>query len=118
MKGTNKQTEPIYELFGWEFRKLRKVFGYSAREFAEYLAAENAPITSSRSVYRLEEERFLPLRYIESFKRMVGVDLFNNTVTRLRNDPGQYREGYLYFVDQEERVKAHYSKQEGRNKAH
>lgn len=85
------------------------VFGYSAREFAEYLAAENAPITSARSVYRLEEERFLPLRYVEYFKRMVGVDLFNSTITRLRNEPGPYREGYLHYMEQEAQIKAHYS---------
>lgn len=57
---------------GYELRRIRERCGYSAREFAEYLASTGAPITTARSVYRLQERYIVPPRYVDALREFVG----------------------------------------------
>lgn len=86
--------QELQSLFGWELFHLRREFGYRAREYAEHLKRESAPITSARSVYRLEAEHRVPQRYVESFRRMVGADLFDQKLQQLRSGASQYGQMY------------------------
>lgn len=64
-------------------RSIRERCGYSAREFAEFLALLDAPITTTRSVYRLEAEQEVAPRYVDAMRAFVGPINFDHTLQRL-----------------------------------
>ena len=69
---------------GCELRDVRRRCGYSAREFAEYLLEINAPMTTARSVYRVEGLRSAPTRYVDALKVFVGLANFTRALEEIR----------------------------------
>lgn len=61
---------------GRDMKKIRERCGYSAREFAELLRSIGARITTTRSVYRLEERRTIKPRYVDALTSLVGAKNF------------------------------------------
>jgi hypothetical protein len=72
-----------HNVSGREFREIRARCGYSAREFAEFLSEINAPITTARSVYRLDDMTVVPARYVDALHAFVGTANFKNELKRL-----------------------------------
>lgn len=68
---------------GRDLKKIRERCGYSAREFADYLRMKRARITTARSVYRLEDLRTVPHRYIDALADFVGRRYFNESLAEL-----------------------------------
>lgn len=62
---------------GREFQEIRKRCGYRAGELAEMLREQNAPITTKRSIYLLEAERYVPTRYVDALRALVGAVNFD-----------------------------------------
>lgn len=85
-------------LFGWESKKLRKELGFAAREVAESFYRQRIPLQSARSIYRIEQERYVKPRYVEAFRQMVGDELFNRTLAWLRNSPEGYQYRYVNAI--------------------
>lgn len=71
------------QITGYDLKRIRERCGYTAREFANYLLVKRARITTARSVYRLEENRRIPYRYIESLKDFVGRRGFNDSLAEI-----------------------------------
>jgi len=69
---------------GSEFKAIRKLCGFSAREVAEYFKSIGIPGATLRSVYRIEEEDVVPLRHIEALKTLVGKDLFKQSLLEMQ----------------------------------
>lgn len=78
-------------LTGGEFRDVRSRCGYSAREFAIYLKEINAPITTARSVYRLETLRIVPPRYGDTLLVFVGEDNFRSMLQEMEREAEENR---------------------------
>jgi hypothetical protein len=68
---------------GWDLKKIREKCGYSAREFANLLRATGARITTTRSVYRLEERREVEFRYVEAMIQLVGKTHYERSLSEL-----------------------------------
>ena len=68
---------------GWDLKKIREKCGYSAREFANLLRTIGARITTTRSVYRLEERREVELRYVEAMIQLVGKVHYERSLSEL-----------------------------------
>ncbi len=68
---------------GWDLKKIREKCGYSAREFANLLRAIGARITTTRSVYRLEERREVEFRYVEAMIQLVGKVHYERSLSEL-----------------------------------
>jgi hypothetical protein len=79
---------------GGEFRDVRSRCGYSAREFAEFLKEINAPITTTRSVYRLETLDSVPARYVDALKVFVGPANFARVLEEIRHEAEERRRWY------------------------
>lgn len=94
-----KEDETI--LRGWELKRLRNELGFSATEFARYLKSIGAKITTARSVYRLENRRFIQPRYIAAFTAFVGKRVYKRVLTRLRTEPGPFSSRYARTRRQE-----------------
>lgn len=84
------------QLFGWELKELRKELGYTAQEIANGFHEKGIPLTTARSIYRTEEDVRVKPRYVAAFRKLVGPDVFDSTLNRLRNEPGHYRERYVF----------------------
>jgi hypothetical protein len=72
------------KLSGSEFKAIRKLCGFSAREVAEYFKSIGIPGATLRSVYRIEEEDVVPLRHIEALKTLVGKDIFKQSLLEVQ----------------------------------
>lgn len=68
---------------GRDLKKIREKCGYSAREFANLLRAIGARITTTRSVYRLEERWKVEFRYVEAMIQLVGKIHYERSLTEL-----------------------------------
>lgn len=62
---------------GREFQEIRKRCGYRAGELADMLREQQAPITTKRSIYLLEAERYVPTRYVDALRTLVGAVNFD-----------------------------------------
>jgi DNA-binding CsgD family transcriptional regulator len=71
-------------LAGTEFKAIRKMCGFSAREVAEFFKSQGLPVATVRTIYRIEEEGEVPLRYSEALKGLVGKPLFKQSLTEIR----------------------------------
>lgn len=78
---------------GWDLKKIREKCGYSAREFSNLLRAIGARITTTRSVYRLEERRQVELRYVEAMIQLVGKAHYERSLSELIREEEE-REGW------------------------
>ena len=79
---------------GYGLGKIRERCGYSAREFAEYLAATGARITTARSVYRLQERRTVPPRYVDALREFVGKQNFDVCFREMMAEEEERRRRY------------------------
>lgn len=82
-------------LFGWEFKSLRTELGYTASEIALQFEEQNIRLTTSRSVYRIEEGRYVKPRYVAALRKIASPEVFNSTLARLRNTPGNHCRRYI-----------------------
>jgi DNA-binding CsgD family transcriptional regulator len=69
---------------GREFKAIRTLCGFSAREVAEFLKTAGMPASTVRAVYRIEEEAEVPWRYVDALKRLVGKTLFDRSLREIR----------------------------------
>jgi DNA-binding transcriptional regulator YiaG len=91
---------------GRDMKKIRERCGYSAREFAELLQSMGARITTTRSVYRLEERRDIPPRYVDALTKLVGVKNFAAIVRAIieeEEELARWREEMRRKHEEEER---------------
>ncbi|MCI0447417.1 hypothetical protein L0152_29925 [bacterium] len=98
------------ELAGWEFRILRTELGSTAQEVADSFYQQRLPLTTARSIYRIEERSTIKPRVVAAFRKFVGTDVFDTTLQRLRNTPGWYREQDVFGILQDRREQARYRK--------
>jgi DNA-binding CsgD family transcriptional regulator len=75
-------------LTGAEFKAIRKLCGFSAREVAEHFKSIGIPGATVRTVYRIEEDEVVPLRHIDALKTFVGKDLFKQSLLEVRRRQG------------------------------
>lgn len=71
-------------LTGAEFKAVRKLCGYSAREVADSLKGHGAPASTVRAIYRIEREEEVPWRYVEVLRTIVGAKLFERSLREVR----------------------------------
>ena len=91
---------------GRDMKKIRERCGYSAREFAELLQSLGARITTTRSVYRLEERRDIPPRYVDALTKLVEVKNFAAIVRAIieeEEELARWREEMRQKHEEEER---------------
>lgn len=74
---------------GWEFREIRKRCGFRAGELADLLREQHAPITTKRSVFRLEAEMRVPTRYVDALRLLVGAANFDYILAELDDEAEQ-----------------------------
>lgn len=78
----------IQSISGAEFKAIRELCGYSAREVAEFLAVRGTRASTVRSIYRIEEAAEVPWRYTEALQAMVGRGLFDQSLREIRRRSG------------------------------
>jgi hypothetical protein len=81
-----------FTISGREFKKVRRMAGYSAREVGEFFASRRAGKTSERSVYRLEERRAVASRYSSLLEDLVGTKPFKEYLGQIRDDAERRRQ--------------------------
>lgn len=70
-------------LSGNKFKALRRKLGFSAAEFAHYLASVDAPIQTDRSVFRLETTCTVSARYVDALRQLAGIDAFESALAEV-----------------------------------
>ncbi len=103
--------EEFPRLFGWEFKSLRTELGYTASEIALRFEELNIRLTTSRSVYRIEEGRYVKPRYVAALRKIASTEVFNSTLARLRNMPGNHCKRYILDMLRHETHEHLYTKQ-------
>jgi DNA-binding CsgD family transcriptional regulator len=69
---------------GQDFKAIRILCVFSAREVAEFLKGEGMPASNVRAVYRLEDEQEVPWRYCDALRQLVGKSLFDRSLREVR----------------------------------
>jgi DNA-binding transcriptional regulator YiaG len=90
---------------GRDLKKIREKCGYSAREFANLLRSIGARITTTRSVYRLEERREVEFRYVEAMIQLVGKNHYERSLSELILE-GEERERWREEMIRKQREEA------------
>lgn len=91
---------------GYDMKRIRRICGYSAREFAEYLQRYGARITTSRSIYRIESEPTVTRRYINALRDFVGHSEFDRAMNQIIIDEEYRRLENIRLLQEREQRRA------------